>query len=436
MSIEKKSVYMCFSTDIIHGGHIAIIKKASELGELTIGMLTDNVVSSFKRFPLLKYDERVNLFEGIKGVDKVVPQNSLSYAENLRKYKPDYVVHGDDWVKGFQEPIRKEVINVLNEYGGKLIEFPYTQNDDYNKLESAQREQLSMPDMRRARLKQLLDMKPLVTVIEAHSGITGLIAEKTTVLQDGKTYQFDAMWCSSLCDSTSKGKPDIELLDMSSRLRTVDEIMDVTTKPIIIDADTGGLKEHFVYNIRTLERMGVSAVIIEDKMGLKKNSLFGTEVEQTQDTIENFCAKISAGKAALKTKDFYLIARVESLILEKGMDDALKRAFAYTEAGANGIMIHSRKKDPAEIFEFCEKFRQKDTITPLVVVPTSFNSVTEEEFERRGVNIVIYANQLTRSGFPAMQNVAKTILTNHRAKEADDMCMSIKEILTLIPEEY
>lgn len=435
MAQEKKSVYMCFSTDIIHGGHIAIIKKAAELGELTIGMLTDNIVASFKRFPLLKYDERVKLFDGIKGVSRVVSQNSLSYADNLRKYKPDYVVHGDDWMKGFQEPIRNEVISVLNEYGGKLIEFPYTQNDDYNKLECAQREQLSMPDMRRARLKQLLEMKPLVTVIEAHSGITGLIAEKTTILQDGKTYQFDAMWCSSLCDSTSKGKPDIELLDMSSRLRTVDEIMDVTTKPIIIDADTGGLKEHFVYNIRTLERMGVSAVIIEDKMGLKKNSLFGTEVEQTQDTIENFCAKISAGKATLKTKDFYLIARVESLILEKGMDDALKRAFAYTEAGANGIMIHSRKKDPAEIFEFCEKFRQKDLITPLVVVPTSFNSVTEEEFERRGVNVVIYANQLTRSGFPAMQNVAKTILSNHRAKEADDMCMSIKEILTLIPEE-
>lgn len=436
MSQEKKSVYMCFSTDVIHGGHTSIIKKASELGELTVGILTDNVISSFKRFPILRYEERVKLFEGLKGVSKVVSQDTLSYAENLRKYKPDYVVHGDDWVKGFQEPIRNEVIEVLKEYGGELIEFPYTQNEDYDKLENSKREQLSMPDIRRGRLKQLLEMKPLVTVLEAHSGITGLIAEKTTVLKDGKTYQFDAMWCSSLCDSTSRGKPDIELLDMSARLRTVDEIMDVTTKPIIIDADTGGLTEHFVYNIHTLERMGVSAVIIEDKIGLKKNSLFGTDVEQTQDTIENFSAKISAGKAALKTKDFYLIARIESLILEKGMDDALERAFAYVEAGANGIMIHSRRKDPDEIFEFCEKFREKDSVTPLVVVPTSFNSVTEEEFARRGVNVVIYANQLTRSGFPAMQNVAKTILENHRAKEADDLCMSIKEILTLIPEDY
>ncbi len=436
MSNNKKTVYMSFSTDVIHGGHTSIIQKSAELGELTIGMLTDDVVASYRRFPILKYDERVKIIESIKGVSKVIPQKKLSYAENLRMLKPDYVVHGDNWVTGFQKPIREEVMKVLKEYGGKLIEYSYTVNEEYEKLELSQREQLSMPDVRRGRLKQLLEMKPLVTVIEAHSGITGLIAEKTTVLKDGKTYQFDAMWCSSLCDSTSKGKPDIELLDVSTRLRTVDEIMDVTTKPIIIDADTGGLTEHFVYNIRTFERMGISAVIIEDKTGLKKNSLFGTEVEQTQDSIENFCVKISAGKAALKTKDFFLIARVESLILEKGMEDALTRAFSYVNAGANGIMIHSRKKDPAEIFEFCEKFREKDAVTPLVVVPTSFNSVTEEEFAKRGVNIVIYANQLTRSGFPAMQKAAETILTNHRAKEADDMCMSIKEILTLITEDY
>jgi len=431
----KKSVYMSFSTDVIHGGHTAIIQKAAELGELTIGMLTDEVVASYRRFPVLKYDERVKVIESIKGVSKVVAQNTLSYAENLRLLKPDYVVHGDDWVSGIQKPIREEVIIVLNEYGGELIEFPYAANEEYEKLELSQREQLSMPDVRRGRLKQLLKIKPLVTVLEAHSGLTGLIAEKTTVIQDGKTYQFDAIWSSSLCDSTSMGKPDIELLDMSTRFRVLDEIMEVTTKPIIMDADTGGLTEHFVYNIRTLERMGVSAVIIEDKTGLKRNSLFGTEVEQTQDTIENFSEKIAAGKAALKTRDFFLIARIESLILDKGMDDALTRAIAYVNAGANGIMIHSRKKDPAEIFEFCNKFRAKDAVTPLVVVPTSFNTVTEDEFARIGVNIVIYANQLTRSGFPAMQNIAKTILLNHRAKEADDLCMPINKILTLIPAE-
>lgn len=405
------------------------------MGRLIIGVLSDEAVASYKRYPLLPFEERKSLLSNIKGVYKVVEQKELSYKENIVKYRPDYVVHGDDWKEGFQKAIREEVLEELNKYGGRMVEFPYASDEKYKALELQAREHLSLPDIRRGRLKKLLSVKPLVTVIEAHSGITGLIAEKTAVYQDGKSYQFDAMWVSSLCDSTAKGKPDIELVDMSSRLRTIDDIMEVTTKPIILDGDTGGLTEHFVYNIRTLERVGVSAVIIEDKTGLKKNSLFGTDVVQTQDSIENFCAKIAAGKKAQKTKEFMIIARIESLILEKGMDDALARAFAYVKAGADGIMIHSRKKDPKEIFEFVDTFRKTDNVTPIVVVPTSFNSVREDEFAKHGVNIVIYANQLTRSGFPAMQNVAKTILENHRAKEADDVCMPIKEILTLIPEE-
>ena len=433
--IGKRTVYMCFSTDIIHSGHMSIINKAKRLGRLIIGVLSDEAVASYKRYPLLPFEERKSLLSNIKGVYKVVEQKELSYKENIVKYRPDYVVHGDDWKEGFQKAIREEVLEELNKYGGRMVEFPYASDEKYKALELQAREHLSLPDIRRGRLKKLLSVKPLVTVLEAHSGITGLIAEKTAVYQDGKSYQFDAMWVSSLCDSTAKGKPDIELVDMSSRLRTIDDIMEVTTKPIILDGDTGGLTEHFVYNIRTLERVGVSAVIIEDKTGLKKNSLFGTDVVQTQDSIENFCAKIAAGKKAQKTKEFMIIARIESLILEKGMDDALTRAFAYVKAGADGIMIHSRKKDPKEIFEFVDTFRKTDNVTPIVVVPTSFNGVREDEFAKHGVNIVIYANQLTRSGFPAMQNVAKTILENHRAKEADDMCMPIKEILTLIPEE-
>ena len=433
--IENRTVYMCFSTDIIHSGHISIIRKAEKLGKLIIGVLSDEAIASYRHFPILPFAERKSLMESIAGVYRVVDQEKLSYAENLRKLKPTYVVHGDDWREGFQKPIREEVLRVLAEYGGQLVEFPYSKDQKYIDLEKMSRAKLAMPDMRRGRLRKLLNMKGLVTAIEAHSGITGLIAEKTTVLQEGKTYQFDAMWISSLCDSTAKGKPDIELVDMTSRFRTIDDIMEVTTKPIIFDGDTGGLAEHFIYTVRSLERMGVSMVIIEDKTGLKKNSLFGTEVEQTQDTIENFCNKITAGKKAQKTTDFMICARIESLILERGMEDALNRAFAYVNAGADAIMIHSRKKDPSEIFEFVEKFRVQDSVTPVVVVPTSFNTVTEDEFKVRGVNVVIYANQLTRTGFPAMQNAARTILEHHRAKECDDMCMSIKDIITLIPEE-
>lgn len=432
---QNCTVYMCFSTDMIHSGHIAIIKKAEKLGKLIIGVLSDEAVVSYKRFPLLPFEERKSMFENLVGVYKVVEQTTLSYKENIEKYKPTYVVHGDDWTSGFQKPIRDEVISVLKEYGGKLIEFPYSGDEKYKELERRARAELSMPDIRRARLKKTMAIKGLVTAIEAHSGLTGLIAENTTVYESGGARQFDAMWISSLCDSTAKGKPDIELVDMTSRFRTIDDIIEVTTKPIIFDGDTGGLTEHFVYTVRTLERMGVSMIIIEDKTGLKKNSLFGTEVKQTQASISEFCEKIAAGKKAQKTKDFMICARIESLILEQGMQDALKRAFAFVGAGADAIMIHSRKKDPSEIFEFVKKFRNEDNTTPIVVVPTSFNEVTEEEFKKRGVNIVIYANQLTRTGFPAMQNAAKMILQNHRAKECDDICMPFKDIIRLIPED-
>ena len=433
--IENRTVYMCFSTDILHSGHFAIINKAKKLGKVIIGMLTDEAIVSYKRFPLVPYSERKSMFENISGIYKVVEQDSLSYKENLEKFKPEYVVHGDDWLTGFQRPIRDEVIEVLNTYGGQLIEYPYSKNDAYEELEKRARAELATPDIRRARLKKLLAMKGTISAMEAHSGLTGLIVENTKVVENGGTRQFDAMWVSSLCDSTAKGKPDIELVDMTSRFRTIDDICEVTTKPIIFDGDTGGLTEHFVYTVRSLERMGVSMIIIEDKTGLKKNSLFGTEVQQTQASIPDFCEKIKAGKKAQRTKDFMICARIESLILERGMDDALERAFAFAEAGADAIMIHSRKKDPTEIFEFVEKFRAKDSTTPIVVVPTSFNTVTEEEFKERGVNIVIYANQLTRTGFPAMQNAAKMILEHHRAKECDDICMPFKDIIRLIPED-
>ena len=436
MKKEDKIVYMCMSTDVIHGGHIAIINKAKKLGKLIIGVLSDEAVCSYKRFPLIPFEERKVLYENIDGIYKVIEQKTLSYKENLLKLKPDYVVHGDNWINGYQKPIRDEVIEVLKTYGGKLKEFPYSNDQKYKDIDERARIEASLPDFRRSRLKKALAMKGTITAMEAHSGLTGLIVEKTKVEEEGGMKEFDAMWVSSLCDSTDKGKPDIELVDMTSRFRTIDDIMEVTTKPIIFDGDTGGLKEHFVYTVRTLERMGVSMVIIEDKMGLKKNSLFGTEVKQTQDSIENFSEKIKAGKKAQKSKDFMICARIESLILEQGMDDALERAFAFTKAGADAIMIHSRKKDPQEIFEFVEKFRAKNKKTPIVVVPTSFNTVTEEEFKERGVNVVIYANQLIRAGFPAMQGVAKKILKAHRAKEVDDECISIKEIITLIPEDY
>lgn len=428
------TVYTCFCTDIIHDGHLNIINESIKLGRVIVGALSDEALIRYNKFPTISLDERIKLYKSIKGVDEVIVQNSIMYDEVINKLKPDYVVHGDNWAKGPESAIRQNVIDCVSEYGGELVEIPYTYNESVRKTDQRLKEKLSMPEYRRKRLRDLIRICPVVKTIEAHSGLTGLIAEKTVVEHNGKLDQFDAMWVSSLCDSTDRGKPDIELVDMSSRLRTINDIMEVTTKPIILDGDTGGLTEHFVYNVRTLERMGVSAVIIEDKTGLKKNSLFGTEVVQTQDSIESFSEKISAGKKAQLTDDFMIIARIESLILEHGMDDALTRARAFVKAGADGIMIHSRRKEPDEIFEFCDKFRSEDKNTPIVVVPTSFNSVTEEELSEHGVNIVIYANQLMRAAFPAMRKAAECILSNHRALEADEMLMPFKDIISLIEE--
>ena len=429
-----KTIYTCFCTDVIHEGHINIINHAKKYGRVVVGALCDKELIRFNKFPTVSIEERVEKYQKIDGVDEVIIQENSMYDDVIEKIRPDYIIHGNNWQSGVASAIRSHVVKKLSEYGGQVIDVPYTYNPKVKKIDQQLKEKLAMPEYRRKRLRQLIEMCPIVKTMEAHSGLTGLIVEKTVVEHEGKLDQFDAMWVSSLCDSTAKGKPDIELVDMTSRFRTIDDIMEVTTKPIIFDGDTGGLTEHFVYTVRSLERMGVSAVIIEDKKGLKKNSLFGTEVKQTQATIEEMSAKISAGKEAQLTDDFMIIARIESLILEQGMEDALERAFAFVKAGADGIMIHSRKKDPAEIVEFCDKFREQDKTTPIVVVPSSFNTITEDELASHGVNIVIYANQLTRSAFPAMQKTAEDILRYHRAKEVDDRLMSIKDIITLIDE--
>ena len=429
-----KKVYTCFCTDFIHDGHLNIIREAQKYGELIVGVLSDKAMIRFNKFPTISFEERIELIKNIKGVSKVVVQEDVMYDKIVDEIKPDYVIHGDNWLSGPMKTIRDNVESLMEKIGGQIIDVPYTKNEGVNLLDEKYELRRGMPEFRRKRLRELINLRSVVKTIEVHSGLTGLIAEKTIVENNGEIDQFDAMWISSLCDSTAKGKPDIELVDMTSRFRTISDVMEVTTKPIIFDGDTGGLIEHFVYTVRTLERMGVSAVIIEDKVGLKKNSLFGTEVQQTQDTIEHFCEKIATAKKVQITDDFMVIARIESLILEQGMEDALTRARAFVKAGADGIMIHSRKKDPAEILEFCDKFRAEDERTPIVVVPSSFNTITEAELASHGVNIVIYANQLTRSAFPAMEQTAKDILKYHRAKEVDDRLMPIKQIISLIDQ--
>ena len=428
-----KKVYVGMSADLIHPGHLNILKVASELGQVTVGVLTDSAIASYKRLPYMNYEQRADIVSNLKAVSEVIPQSTLDYSENLKALKPDYVVHGDDWKDGVQQHTRQIVIDTIAEWGGELVEVPYTQGISSTALNKAVKELGTTPQIRLSSLRRLLHAKPLVRFLDLHNALSGLIIEHTKVEVDGISREFDGMWGSSLTDSTAKGKPDIEAVDVSSRMATLGEVLEVTTKPIIYDADTGGQTEHFKFTVRTLERLGVSAVIIEDKTGLKKNSLFGNEVPQTQDSIENFCHKISSAKDIQVTDDFMVIARIESLILEAGMDDAVERAKAYLDAGADGIMIHSRRKDPAEIFEFCRQYAEFGKKKPLVVVPSSFNSVTEDELEKAGVNVVIYANHLLRSAFPAMQETATSILKHSRSLECDQRMLSIKEILNLIP---
>ncbi len=428
-----KKVYIGMSADLVHPGHINIIKEASRLGQVVVGLLTDQAIASYKRMPFMSYNQRKEVIENIKGVSEVVPQNTLDYSGNLNLIKPDIVVHGDDWKEGIQIKTRQQVIDTLSEWGGKLVEVPYTQGISSTQLNNALSEVGTTVDVRRARLRRLIHVKPIVRILEAHNALSALIAENTEIERNGTIASFDGVWSSSLTDSTAKGKPDIEAIDMTSRINAVHDMFEVTTKPMIFDADTGGKTEHFEFTVRSLERTGVSAVVIEDKTGLKKNSLFGNDVKQTQDSIESFSDKISRGKAAQISDDFMIIARIESLILEAGMEDALIRAEAYIKAGADGIMIHSRHKDPAEIIEFMQKFRAKDQNTPVVVVPTSFNMVTIEEFIEMGVNVVVTANHMLRAAYPAMLNVATSVLKNGRSFEAEPDCMSIKEILEFIP---
>lgn len=431
-------VYIAMSTDIIHEGHINVIKKGQEYGEVIIGLLSDKAISEYKRMPLLSFEERKTIFENIKGVSRVVEQKTLDYTNILKELKPDYVVHGDDWKEGVQQATRLQVIETLKEWGGQLIEVPYTKDVSSTDIEAKARKLYNTPDRRRAALKKMISEKPYIRVIEADNGLTGLIDELTYVIdpKTGFRKEFDAMWVSSLCDSTFKGKPDIELVDQTSRMNTINEIMDVTTKPIILDGDTGGKVEHFVFNVKTLERMGVSAIIIEDKTGLKQNSLFGTEVKQIQEDPDVFSDKIRRGKLAQVTKDFMIIARCESLIAGKGVEDAMERCRKYVAAGADGIMIHSKEKDGREIFDFMAAFRKEYPFVPVVLVPTSYNHFTEDELSKKGANVIIHANHLVRSAFPAMKKTAESILLNGRSKEAsEEYCMSIKDIITLIPKE-
>lgn len=431
--VHQPTVYVAMAVDLLHPGHINVISRAAELGSVTVGLLTDSAVAKYKRLTFMNFDQRAMLLQQIKGVDFVIPQETWDYRPNLQQLKPDYVVHGDDWVTGVQAGIRRQVIDVLSEWGGQLVEVPYTHGISSTQLHSQMREVGTTPNVRLSRFRRLLDAKPIVRILEAHNGLSGLIVETLRVERNNLPLEFDGVWLSSLTDSTSRGKPDIEAVDVSSRLSTVNEIFEVTTKPMVFDGDTGGRIEHVPFTVRSLERLGVSAMVIEDKEGLKRNSLFGTEAKQIQAEPEDFGRKISVAKQSQITEDFMVIARIESLILKQGLEDALSRARIYAGAGADAVLIHSKSEKPDEVMEFSRIFSQEFPAVPIIAVPTMFNRATDEELATSGIRALIYANHMLRAAYPNMLAVAERILTHGRTLEAEELLEPIESILTLIP---
>ncbi len=422
-----KKVYLGMSADIIHTGHINILNHAKKYGSLTVGLLTDDAIASYKKIPLMKYEDREAVIKSIKGVNRVIPQKTLDYTENLQSIKPDYVVHGDDWKKGVQKKIREKVKSTIKKWGGKLIEVKYTEGISSSSIKEVIQKDVSSAYIRSNRLTRLINSGSLIRILEVHNGLTALIAENSKY----RKKEFDGMWLSSLTHSASKGKPDNEYVDDTTIVNTINDVFDCTTKPLILDADSGGKIEHFKYTITNMERLGVSAVIIEDKIGSKKNSLFDNSNQQ-QDTIDNFSNKIFQSKSFIKKSEMKIFARIESLIMNKGLDDAITRAKAYIEAGSDGIMIHSKSKESKEVLEFLKIYNEFENRKPIIVVPTTYYSIKESELKNYGVNIVIYANHLIRSAYPAMVETAETILKNGRSKEIEKKIMPINEIINLV----
>jgi len=433
MPTQAVRVYVGMSADLVHPGHLSVLARARELGEVTVGLLTDVAIASYKRLPYMTFDQRKVVVENIVGVASVVPQETLDYESNLRRYRPDFVVHGDDWRTGVQASTRQRVIEVLAEWGGQLVEVEYTEGISSTALSHALREIGITPAIRMQRLRRLLSARPLIRILEAHSGLSGLIVEVARAETPDGRQEFDGMWLSSLTDSTAKGKPDIEAVDLTSRLQTVSEVLEVTTKPIVFDGDTGGRPEHFRFTVRTLERLGVSAVVINDHMGRSTSRAVAFERSEAQESIELFCHKITVGKQARVTDEFMIFARIGALGLAKGMDEALERAAAYISAGADGIAIHNYEDNPAGVIAFCERYARLSERRPLIVVPSTFNSVSEGQLEAAGVNVVIYANHLLRGAYPAMMRTAESILAHGRSLEADHDLLPVGELLGVIP---
>ena len=419
---KEKTVYVGITGDMIHPGIINIIQQGAKYGRLIVGLLSNEAIATHKRIPYLTFEQRKAVIENIKGVSEVVPQEDWSYVPNLLKLKPDYIIHGDDWKTNYLKGIREEVFDVMKKIGGEVIEIPYTKGINSSQLFESTTNNGITAVQRLKSLRQLMNYKPIIRIMEANSGLSGLIIENLKIEKEDGIQRFDGIFIN-LLDSNPSGVSEQESSNFMLKLNTVTDILECTTRPIIYGGYTSDNYENITFTIEKLELMGISAIIIEDKF---KNT-------QELCNEEEFCLKIKEGKKAQINPDFMIIAGIEELILGKSMDDALKKALASIKAGADGILISSNQKNGDDIKEFCSKLRKENKNIPIVLIPTTYNQFTEKELGEWGANIIIYADYLKKVTYPAMKKCAETILKSERSLEVNEMCMPIKEILNLIP---
>jgi phosphoenolpyruvate phosphomutase len=431
--IDQKTVFVVMSAEIFHPGHLNIIKVARDLGEVTVGLATDRFNARYKRLTLMSYEDRKAIVENINGVKNVIAQDTLDLAPILRELRPDYFVHGDDWKFGPLKAVRQQVLEVMQEWGGVLVEPPYTEGISSTKLNAAWRSIGATPETRIRHFRRMLEFQPVVRLLEVHNSLSGIIIERTLVEGNERDKEFDGMWYSDLTDSLAKGKPNSSFVDLTSRINTIHGILESTTKPLIVEAGNGGITEHFVSTVKTLERLGVSAVVIADKVGYEGAVFSLNGNEPVQEDVNDFARKIASGKKTQVNKDFSIITQINSLVMHEDVENALRRARVYIEAGVDALMIHSNVETLTDFFEFCRSYRNLEDKVPLLAAIPARSSLDEDQLISAGVQFIVYPDQLLRAAYTSMLNAAKTLLIQARASDVDELYAPISEICDFVP---
>jgi len=426
---SEKTVYVGMVGDMLHVGHINILKTAARLGRVTVGVLTDRAVVGYKRLPLLAFEDRVRVVESIADVAAVVPQKTLSYVENLRALRPDYVVHGDDWRYGDQvSRARAEVIATLGEWGGELVEVAYTKGISSTAIHRSGAADALFSGTRQGRLRRLLAAKPTLRIVEAHSGLSAKIAAEVRG-PDGAT-GFDAVWQSGLTDAIHRGKSDGGAVDRGRRLQAVEEILDAGPLPLIYDGRAAGRPETVFDLTRALDKAGVSALCLGDRSDPDRT---GPEMSPAETV-----AQIEAVRAACPTGAVMAISRIVVAAPGNGgsgaLDRALDRALALLEAGSDAVMFDSAADTAEPILDIAARLRRQRRDVPLFAAQSDRWGAPIHRFENAGIDAVVYETHLLRATVAPMRRAATALLAEGTGPAPD--LTPLPELRGLFPSPF